>query len=72
MTCTASPWQIHPEFCRVCPPETATGLQHTGMWLGGPLELRDNAETRASTAAAAGIAGISDEQACWTIYFMPC
>ncbi|MFE5704180.1 aromatic ring-hydroxylating dioxygenase subunit alpha [Rhodococcus koreensis] len=63
---------IHPELCRVSPPETAMGLRHTGMWLGGPLELRDDAETMSLDGRSGGerIAGISDEQARRTIYFM--
>ena len=48
------------------------GLRHTGMWLGGPLELRENAETMSLDGRSGGerIAGISDEQARRTIYFM--
>lgn len=48
------------------------GLRHTGMWLGGPLELRDDAETMSLDGRSGGerIAGISDEQARRTIYFM--
>lgn len=63
---------IHPELCRVAPPESAMGLHQTGMWLGGGLEFRDDADTNSLDGRSGGarIVGIDDEQARWTLYFM--
>ncbi|MER5757282.1 aromatic ring-hydroxylating dioxygenase subunit alpha [Streptomyces sp. NPDC002088] len=63
---------IHPELCRVSPPESAMSLHQTGMWLGGGLELRKDADTNSLDGRSGGerISGISDEQARWAYYFM--
>jgi Rieske 2Fe-2S family protein len=36
---------IHPELCRVSPPESAQAFVQSGYWLGGPMDLMDDAET---------------------------
>jgi Rieske 2Fe-2S family protein len=36
---------IHPELCRVSPPDSGTPIEPTGMWIGGHMELADHAET---------------------------
>ncbi|MFF5363782.1 aromatic ring-hydroxylating dioxygenase subunit alpha [Streptomyces scabiei] len=62
---------IHPELCRVSPPETARGYAHTGMWIGGPMELRDEAQTMSLDGRSGGerIPGLTDEQARRVTYF---
>jgi glycine betaine catabolism A len=62
---------IHPELCRVSPPESAEALPHAGRWLGGPMELRDFAETMSLDGGSDGvrIPGLTDEQARQVSYF---
>jgi Rieske 2Fe-2S family protein len=36
---------IHPELCRVSPPDSGVPVSPTGMWIGGHLDLADHAET---------------------------
>jgi Rieske 2Fe-2S family protein len=49
--------EIHPELCRVTPPESdiAYGDRSTGAWVGGPMELRDHAETMSLTGESLGV-----------------
>ena len=62
---------IHPELCRLSPPESAEAFDHTGIWIGGPMELRDAAETMSLDGQSAGvrIRGLDDEQARHVHYF---
>jgi Rieske 2Fe-2S family protein len=55
---------IHPELCRVSPPESARGMENTGAWIGGPMDLEDFAETMSMTGKSTGvpIRGLSAEQ----------
>ncbi len=49
--------EIHPELCRVTPPETgdrAYGEAPSGVWTGGPMVLRDGAETMSLTGESLG------------------
>jgi Rieske 2Fe-2S family protein len=36
---------IHPELCRVSPPDSGDNLELEGNWIGGNMELRTNAAT---------------------------
>ena len=36
---------IHPELCRVSPPDSGENIEREGNWVGGWMELRDGAET---------------------------
>jgi phenylpropionate dioxygenase-like ring-hydroxylating dioxygenase large terminal subunit len=36
---------IHPELCRVSPPDSGENMQPLGAWVGGSMELRAGAET---------------------------
>ncbi len=49
--------EIHPELCRVTPPESdvAYGDRSTGVWVGGPMELRDRAVTMSLTGESLGV-----------------
>jgi Rieske 2Fe-2S family protein len=62
---------IHPELCRVSPPESAEAFDHTGIWIGGPMELRDAAETMSLDGRSGGIRirGLDDAQARHVHYF---
>jgi Rieske 2Fe-2S family protein len=48
--------EIHPELCRVTPPESdvAYGDRSTGVWVGGPMELREHAVTMSLTGESLG------------------
>jgi len=37
--------QIHPQLCRVSPPESGTNTPHDGAWLGGSMDLVEGAQT---------------------------
>ena len=57
---------IHPELCRVSPPDSATeAFDHTGQWIGGPMDLREHADTMSLSGESSGIRirGLNDEQA---------
>ncbi|MSO41209.1 MAG: aromatic ring-hydroxylating dioxygenase subunit alpha [Solirubrobacterales bacterium] len=62
---------IHPELCSVSPPESAEALEPTGMWLGGPMELREEAETMSLGGERAGatLPGLDSRQARQVFYF---
>jgi Rieske 2Fe-2S family protein len=62
---------IHPELCRVTPPESAEALEPTGMWIGGPMELREHAETMSLDGQRAGavIPGLTDQQSRQVFFF---
>jgi len=47
---------IHPELCRVADPESGTEMfDVTGMWIGGPMALRESAETQSLSGEGAGV-----------------
>jgi glycine betaine catabolism A len=56
---------IHPELCRVSPPDSGIAIEHSGHWLGGPMDLRDGAETMSLDGTSGGerLPGLTDEQA---------
>ncbi|HKM90930.1 MAG TPA: aromatic ring-hydroxylating dioxygenase subunit alpha [Candidatus Acidoferrales bacterium] len=37
--------QIHPQLCRVSPPESGRNPPHDGAWIGGSMELAQGAQT---------------------------
>lgn len=47
--------EIHPELCRVSPPESGYALEHTGLWVSGPMDLREEAETMSLDGKSGGI-----------------
>jgi Rieske 2Fe-2S family protein len=55
---------IHPELCRVSPPESGANLDLPGDWVGGWMELRDDAQTMSLDGASAGVVidGLNPEQ----------
>ena len=60
---------IHPELCRVTPPDSGRNIEHTGAWVGGTMRLRDHAETMSLSGASEGTrarsARASRGTACW-------
>jgi Rieske 2Fe-2S family protein len=45
---------IHPELCRVSPPDSGENLESDGAWVGGFMELLDHAETMSLTGRSGG------------------
>jgi len=62
---------IHPELCRVSPPDSGYALQPTGVWIGGPMFLRDDADTMSldGSGSAARLPGLTEAQAREVHYF---
>jgi Rieske 2Fe-2S family protein len=47
---------IHPELCAVADPDSGTAMfPQQGMWIGGPMELRENAETQSLDGSSGGL-----------------
>ena len=46
---------IHPELCRVTPPDSGRDHQPTGMWLGGTMDLKPHAETMSLDGRSDGV-----------------
>ncbi|MDQ1615496.1 MAG: glycine betaine catabolism [Actinomycetota bacterium] len=55
---------IHPELCRVSPPESGANLDLPGDWVGGWMELRPDATTMSLDGSSAGvaIAGLAERE----------
>jgi Rieske 2Fe-2S family protein len=47
--------QIHPELCRVTPPDSGYSVEPTGAWAGGSMDLMDHAETMSASGASLGV-----------------
>jgi len=47
--------RIHPELCRVSPPESGDNVQPGPRWVGGWMDLRDDAATMSMTGELAGV-----------------
>jgi phenylpropionate dioxygenase-like ring-hydroxylating dioxygenase large terminal subunit len=41
--------EIHPQLCRVSPPTSGENINSTGMWIGGWMDLMEDAETMSLT-----------------------
>lgn len=46
---------IHPELCRVSPPESGDNVEPGPRWVGGWMDLRDGAATMSMTGELAGV-----------------
>jgi len=46
--------EIHPELCKVSPPDSGVQVEPTGLFLGGSMELLDHAETMSLTGESLG------------------
>jgi len=47
---------IHPELCRVSPPESGDNVELDGDWVGGWMELRESAQTMSLDGRSGGTA----------------
>jgi len=47
---------IHPELCRVSPPDSGENVETGGSWVGGWMELRDGAATMSLDGHSGGVA----------------
>ncbi len=47
---------IHPELCRVSPPDSGENLDPEGSWVGGWMDLRAGAETMSLDGRSGGVA----------------
>jgi Rieske 2Fe-2S family protein len=47
---------IHPELCRVSPPESGENLEQAGNWIGGWMDLREDAQTMSLDGHSGGTA----------------
>ena len=56
---------IHPELCQVTPPDSGVDHQPTGMWCGGPMELKSHATTMSLDGVSRGVRlrGVDDDLA---------
>lgn len=62
---------IHPELCRVSPPESGRNFEATGAWVGGSMELVDGAHTMSLDGAGSGVVmrGLEGEMRSQIYYF---
>ena len=56
--------EIHPELCKVTPPDSGYSYDMQGMFVAGPMDLRDDAETMSLDGKSRGIPlpGLSGRQ----------
>ena len=55
---------IHPELCKVTPPDSGVESQPTGAWAGGSMELRPHADTMSLSGESRGtpLRGLDERQ----------
>jgi Rieske 2Fe-2S family protein len=63
--------EIHPELCRVSPPTSGINLAATGMWIGGWMDLQEDAVTMSLTGQGGEpqLPGLSAEERHRVYYF---
>jgi glycine betaine catabolism A len=62
---------IHPELCRVSPPDSGENLEKDGDWVGGWMELRAGADTMSLDGRSAGaVMGRLDEHERRTVMYI--
>jgi Rieske 2Fe-2S family protein len=63
--------EIHPELCRVSPPSSGTNMGATGLWIGGWMELMEDAVTMSLTGQSGAplLSGLDAEQLRRVYYF---
>jgi Rieske 2Fe-2S family protein len=61
---------IHPELCRVTPPDSGVAFESTGLAVGGTMDLMDHAETMSLTGESRGafFPGLDDAQRRQVLY----
>jgi phenylpropionate dioxygenase-like ring-hydroxylating dioxygenase large terminal subunit len=62
---------IHPELCRITPPDSGHDFEPDGAWAGGSMDLRDHAETMSLSGASSSppLRGLSGEALRHVFYF---
>ncbi|MGH2819975.1 MAG: aromatic ring-hydroxylating oxygenase subunit alpha [Actinomycetota bacterium] len=62
---------IHPELCRVTPPDSGENMAPTGAWAGGTMDLMDHAETMSLDGRSHGVAlrGLDETRRRQVLYF---
>lgn len=62
---------IHPELCKVTPPESGVDDVPDGAWVGGSMDLRPHAETMSMTGASRGIMlpGLDEDRRRQVLYY---
>ena len=63
--------KIHPELCRVTPPESGINFAPTGAWAGGSMDLMDHAQTMSLSGSSQGVVlpGLDDRRRRQVHYF---
>jgi Rieske 2Fe-2S family protein len=63
--------QIHPELCRVTPPQSGENYEPRGAWAGGSMDLKAHAETMSLTgeSRAAPLPGLDESRKRRVFYF---
>ena len=63
---------IHPELCRVSPPQSGENLEPDGEWMGGWMDLMDHAATMSFDGASGGhlIEGLSEVEQRTVMYLV--
>ena len=61
---------IHPELCRVTPPDSGENFATTGPWVGGSMTLRDHAATMSLDGRSGGpvLPGLPEERRRQVLY----
>ncbi len=61
---------IHPELCRVTPPDSGDNFASTGPWVGGSMTLRPHADTMSLDGHSGGppLPGLREEQRRQVLY----
>ena len=61
---------IHPELCRVTPPDSGVAFESTGLVVGGSMELKDHAQTMSLTGESKGMVlpGLDDARRRQVLY----
>jgi glycine betaine catabolism A len=62
---------IHPELCKVTPPESGEDDEPDGAWVGGSMDLRSHAQTMSMTGASYGVPlrGLDDTRRRQVLYY---
>ena len=63
--------QIHPELCEVTPPDSGKDDTGVGAWVGGSMDLREQAQTMSLTGLSAAplLPALGEEQSRQVLYY---
>jgi phenylpropionate dioxygenase-like ring-hydroxylating dioxygenase large terminal subunit len=62
---------IHPELCKVTPPDSGADDEPDGAWVGGSMDLRSHAETMSMTGVSEGVVlnGLDEQRRRQVLYY---